>query len=313
MKAIAALAIAGVAIACAPAYAWDDFGHMEVAANAWKRLTPSARAHATRLLKLNPMYDSWTSNVPADERDEIAFVMASIWPDAIQQASDYYADGSANGYRPPPGPEASQNIGYRDHSMHKYWHFINEPFSPDGTPLRDPRAPNAETQIAAFRAELSKPSAFNDVKSYDLAWLLHLVGDVHQPLHATSRFTQSQPDGNAGGNQVKIQCGEGCDAEQLHAFWDTVLGTSHSPQKAIEAANQLPEPDARLASIADERAWIRESFDAAKAHAYAPPIGVGPGPFTLTDSYKSDALDVAKQRVALAGARLADLLNAALK
>ena len=43
------------------------------------------------------------------------------------------------------------------------------------------------------------------------------------------------------------------------------------------------------------------------------PIGVSAGPFTLTDNYKSSALNLAKQRVALAGARLANLLNAALK
>jgi S1/P1 Nuclease len=76
---------------------------------------------------------------------------------------------------------------------------------------------------------------------------------------------------------------------------------------------KLPEPDAQLASVADEKVWIKESFEAAKADVYASPIGVVAGPFTLTDSYKSTALSVAKQRVALAGARLANLLNATLK
>ena len=73
------------------------------------------------------------------------------------------------------------------------------------------------------------------------------------------------------------------------------------------------EPDARLASIADEKVWIDESFKAAKADVYVQPIGVGAGPFALTDGYKSAALSLAKQRVALAGTRLANLLNAALK
>jgi hypothetical protein len=98
-----------------------------------------------------------------------------------------------------------------------------------------------------------------------------------------------------------------------HGFWDDVLGTSAHPQDAIDAANQLPGPDARLASIADEKTWIIESFEAAKADVYIQPIGVGAGPFALTDNYKSAALSLAKQRVALAGARLANLLNAALK
>jgi hypothetical protein len=198
--------------------------------------------------------------------------------------------------------------------MHKYWHFIDEPFSPDGTPLHNPDTPNAPTQIAAFRAKLSGPgvsSEDKDIKSYNLVWLLHLVGDVHQPLHTTSRFTRGLPNGDEGGNDVKIHCGSGCGAVELHGFWDDVLGTRVHPQDAIDAAKRLPDPDARLASIADERTWINESFEAAKAHAYVQPIGEGAGPFTLTDNYKSSALNLAEQRVVLAGARLANLLNIA--
>src|SRR5215469_8199753 len=316
MKIASAIALAGLALASSPACAWDSFGHMEVAAVAWGKLTPAARARATELLKLNPEYASWISHTPAQNRDQIAFVTAATWPDFIKHAQGYHSDGTDNGDRPPPGPEASQNIGYKDHFMHKYWHFIDEPFSPDGTPLHNPDTPNAQTQIAAFRAKLSGPGASSedmDIKSYDLVWLVHLVGDVHQPLHATSRFTRGLPNGDEGGNDVKVHCGSGCGAVELHGFWDDVLGTSAHPQDAIDAAKQLPEPDARLASIADESVWIDERFEAAKAHAYVQPIGGGAGSVTLTDNYKSSALNLAEQRVALAGARLADLLNAALK
>jgi hypothetical protein len=240
-------------------------------------------------------------------------VLAATWPDAIKRRSDYHADGPADGERPPPEPQASQNIGYADKSMHKYWHFINEPFSPDGTTLRQPETPNAQSQIASFRARLADPDTPADIRSYDLVWLLHLVGDVHQPLHAASRFSQTQPDGDAGGTRVKIHCGERCTATDLHTFCDLVLGTTENPKNAMDAAMQLSEPDARLASIPDEKTWIDESFEIAKADAYASPVGIGAGPFILTDSYKSRTLDIAKQRVALAGARLAKLLNAALK
>lgn len=316
MKITSAIALAGLAFACSPACAWDSFGHMEVAAVAWGKLTPTARARATELLKLNPEYASWISHTPTQDHDQIAFVTAATWPDFIKHATGYQSDGPDNGDRPPPTPEASQNIGYKDHFMHKYWHFIDEPFSPDGTALHNPDTPNAQTQIAAFRAKLSDPGASaedKDIKSYDLVWLLHLVGDVHQPLHATSRFTHGLPDGDAGGNDVKIHCGSGCSAVELHGFWDDVLGISAHAPDAIDAATQLPEPDARLASIADEKVWIDESFKAAKADVYVQPIGVGAGPFALTDGYKSAALSLAKQRVALAGTRLANLLNAALK
>jgi hypothetical protein len=300
-------------IACAPARAWDDFGHMAVAAAAWAKLTPAARERATELLKLNPQYSAWTRDVPEQDRDQIAFVRAATWPDVIKEMPDYESDGPNNGDRPPPGPEASRNIGYADHFRHKYWHFIDKPFSPHATPLQDPPAPNAQTQIAAFRAKLADPSVSAHIKSYDLVWLLHLVGDVHQPLHAASRFTRSQPNGDAGGNRVRIDCGDLCNTTNLHIFWDLLLGESEDPRDAIEAAAQLPDPDAALAAVGDEKAWIEESFELAKRDAYAAPIGVGPGPFAMMEAYKSNALEVARRRVALAGARLANLLNQALK
>jgi hypothetical protein len=313
MKAFIGLPILGLALSATQATAWDNFGHMEVAALAWAQLTPKVQSRVAELLNLNPEHSNWIQGVAAQQRGQIAFVMAATWPDFIKRDPSYRSDGPEGGDRPPATAEASQNKGYVDHFRHKYWHFVDEPFSPDQTPIQQPATPNAETQIAAFRATLSAEGGSDDVKSYDLVWLLHLVGDVHQPLHAASRFIQGEPNGDAGGNRVKIHCGSGCDATELHAFWDDVLGTSDDPNEAITAAAQLPAPDARAASIADEHTWINESFGLARANVYVAPIGVGTGPFPLTDKYKSDALRLAKERIALAGARLANLLNAALK
>jgi hypothetical protein len=58
---------------------------------------------------------------------------------------------------------------------------------------------------------------------------------------------------------------------------------------------------------------VKESFDDAKSTVYAAPVGAGNGPFTLDASYKSKAKALAQQRVALAGVRLANVLNAELK
>jgi hypothetical protein len=312
MKApLAALAIFSVALSSSPAFAWFKFGHMEIAAFAWSRLDAPVQAAAARLLKLNPMYPLWVNGAADSDRDRIAFIKAAVWADDIKDAASYTSDGD----RPPPGPQASQNIGYADHLMHKYWHFVDTPFSPDGTKLVRAAKPNAQTQIAAFRTALSDPKKSDEIRSYDLVWLLHLVGDVHQPLHATSRFTKTQRTGDQGGNLVEIDCGAGCDDAKLHFFWDDApgLGKDDSPEEAAAAAKLLPEPDPRLASIANEATWIRESFQAARKLAYAPPVGVGRGPFPLSDEYKSRAKEVADQRAALAGARLATLLTAALK
>jgi hypothetical protein len=279
---------------------------MQVAEIAWQHLTAASRARVSTLLKLNPNYHSWIANVPAAKRKQVAFVRAATWPDFIKTAAGYTNDSDTA----PPGPASSQNIGYSDHLQHRYWHFIDTPFSTDGTALVQPVAPNAETQIELFTAAIAS-DASDDIKSYDLVWLEHLVGDVHQPLHATSRFSADLPAGDRGGNSVAL-CASPCRNE-LHAFWDNVIGTSKSPTTAITAADKLAAAPAVQAAITDDQVWITESFEAAKQFVYASPVGPGAGPYTLSATYKSQAKTEANVRIELAGIRLANLINANLK
>src|SRR5580658_7157205 len=99
-------------------WAWDDFGHMTVAAVAWQHLTPVARVRATALLRLNPDYAGWVSEASPEQRDVVAFLRASTWADAIKHEPGYLDDGDR-----PDGAAANQNIGYEDRHEHRYWHF----------------------------------------------------------------------------------------------------------------------------------------------------------------------------------------------
>ena len=253
--------------------AWNDRGHMIVAAIAYDRLGLEVRARVDELLRQNPQYANWTKGVAKAQAGKVAFMRAATWPDFIKSAPGYENDGNR-----PSGPDSSRNTGYDDHLQHRYWHYIDIPFSTDGTPLEYPPEPNALTQIEAFEEVLASEEKSDALKSYDLVWLIHLVGDVHQPLHATSRFTKDLPHGDEGGNRVLL-CARPCRSE-LHSFWDDNLGTSKSPESAIRAANGLgtgPRP--------------------------------GAGPYRMTQSYRKAAKLAAENRVALAGARLAGVLN----
>ena len=76
----------------------------------------------------------------------------------------------------------------------------------------------------------------------------------------------------------------------------------------------MPAAPAAAASDLNVQHWIDESVNAAKNTAYQPPtIGDGNGPFTLDSAYKTRAKALAQQRVALAGARLAKILNEELR
>jgi hypothetical protein len=297
----------------APMYAWDNLGHMTVAYVAYQHLNAPTKTRLDQLLKLNPDYSKWKAAVPsgttAAKTKMMIFMMAATWPDAIKSEPGYSDDGSENGDRP-DGTTSSQNIGYSDHLHHKYWHFVDTPFSTDGTSLPSLPTPNAETQITAFRSVL----ASNDPdakKSYDLVWLEHLVGDVHQPLHAATRVSSGDPQGDHGGNLVKL-CASPCKNE-LHAFWDQILGTSSVPTAAITVGRALPVAEPTLVAKKDASDWVNESFEAAKQTVYTAPIGSGDGPFTVTAAYRVKAKQVARQRIALAGVRLANLLNTELK
>src|SRR6266481_6984794 len=191
---VALLAVVTLATGiAAPAHAWNDAGHMAVAYVAYQQLTPATRDRVKQLLKLNPDYRGWLPKGTAvKDRDRIRFMIASTWADDIKRKDGYQDDGSANGDRP-DGASSRRNIGYADHLRHKYWHFVDMPFTRDGTPLPTVPRPNARTQIAAFRAVLASTKP-DPLKSYDLVWLLHLVGDVHQPLHCATRVRRSDPE-----------------------------------------------------------------------------------------------------------------------
>ena len=296
-----------------PTFAWDNEGHMAVAYVAYQHLNAPTKARIDQLLQLNPDYQHWKAAVPSGtplaERQMFIFMMAATWPDFIKSKPGYTDDGTEGGNRP-DGATSSQNIGYSDHLRHKYWHFVDTPFSADGTSLPALPTPNAQTQIATFRSVLASNDP-DEKKSYDLVWLEHLVGDIHQPLHAATRVSSGDPEGDHGGNLVTL-CSAPCKQE-LHAFWDDALGTNTSVSTVATVGRNLPTPDPTLAAKKDAADWATESFEAAKQSVYTAPIGSGDGPFTLTATYKADAKKLARERVALAGVRLANLLNEELK
>ena len=298
-----------------PVQAWFDGGHMVVAYIAYQNLTPATRARVDGLLKLNPMYPAWIKGVTPKRRGLVAFLRAATWPDCIKQATcapGYTSDGGDN----PPGSAADdQNIGYQDKLMHKYWHFVDLPDSA-GSPGEPPKTPNAQTEIQLLAHDIGTNEA-DGIKSYDIVWLEHLVGDVHQPLHATSRFTKNHPHGDAGGNFVVV-CAKPC-RDELHAFWDGLLGDKLTlAQVKTTGQSLLAGGKPAGADIAAPDSWVTDSADLAKNVVYVSPISDDNDPLVKISprpdaAYKSKASEVARAQVILAGYRLAALLNANLK
>jgi S1/P1 Nuclease len=315
------LCLALLALTPAPLLAWGPIGHMTVAYIAYQNLTSATRIRVRELLKLNPDYANWEKQIPsgtsADDHDRMIFMIASTWADDIKGEAQYSDDGSDGG-NTPGGASSSQNVGYSDLLRHRYWHFVDTAFSPDQTPLPEIPAPNAQTQIVAFRSVLAS-SQPDELKSYDLVWLEHLIGDIHQPLHAVARVTKSYPKGDAGGNLVKLF---GDADSTLHSYWDDLPGSDckfcndkvQCVNRAIVLGKAYQFASSKNRSM-DAAAWIRESFDDARTKVYRDPIGSADQPYTIVpgSSYETQAQQLAMKRVALAGVRLAQVLNAELK
>jgi hypothetical protein len=299
-----------------PASAWNNHGHMLVAYLAYQQLHPQQQARADALVTLNPLFARWQQQVaalPASQRSAAIFALAATWPDIIKTDATHHDDGLDGGDRPPLGPGATQNTGYTDLARHKYWHFVDTPFTADGSRLPPVLAPNVIDRIGAFRATLASTGASaakDPVKSYDLVWLLHLVGDLHQPLHASTRVSKSQPNGDHGGNFVKL-C-SGC-RDQLHGFWDGASGDDDTPAGIVRAALTMHVATGAPAADLNPRHWADESLALAKSEVYHSPIGAGAGPFTVNSAYRQNAQKIATARLTLAAARLAAILNTDLK
>ena len=112
-------------------------------------------------------------------------------------------------------------------NMHLWdeWHFVNSPFIPNGT---FPQINFTKTVIHAVNSlnEAHKVLSTNvDLNTAERAlfarYLVHLVGDIHQPLHAVAMYNGSYPNGDAGGNFVKINLLNGTKNYNLHSFWDS--------------------------------------------------------------------------------------------
>ena len=285
-----------------PAHAWNFTGHRIIAAIAYDRLTPAARAKVDALIQAHPDYATlFTAGAPADSaaRARAAFLYASTWPDVIRGDMRFYDSTKPEQTPTPVLP------GFINMDRHVTWHYYDIPYAPDGAKVQRQLPPHALSELWRILANIAaEPPA---EAAYDLPWLEHLEGDVHNPLHATSRFLKAQPKGDAGGNFVFVQ-----PNTNLHAVWDNAAGTDSSDayvnKFAVDVTAEYPAP---VSLATNPKRWLEESYLLVKSDVYS--FGLDPGtkeqPIPLPAGYAGRAQRIAKQRIALAGYRLAAVLN----
>ena len=268
-----------------PAQAWNAAGHRIVAAIAWQQLDPDTRSWLNQALQQHPDADSWRKRAKSEDAEAL-FYEAATWPDDIRNDPRYYDEGRE---------EATPAIkGLIDQARHKDWHYVD----------LDPQGKAVSGQLPRRLRELRQGLASSNNPAYirwALPWLLHLVGDLHQPLHIGQH-------GDEGGNAVEIEnpYNPRQPFTNLHTYWDDLPGPPWLRGKRLEARvrgllERYPAP--RPASI--DR-WIEESHTLLR-QAY--PNTAGSLLLQIDEAFRQESQKISERQLVAAGYRLGTLLN----
>jgi hypothetical protein len=282
--AFAAFAIAGAG----PAFAWGDLGHQVTALIAYQHLNVKAKSALDALLASDT--DSLT---PPD------FASRTTWADRYRTTHRETAPWHFADIEIDSGDLAAACFGF-------------PPLAAGQLASQGPSQDCVINKIDEFTVELSNPQTPAAERLLALKFLIHFIGDMHQPLHSSDH-------NDKGGNCVGLSPPSPDGQEtNLHAYWDigtvNVLGTDAAAvAKKLDA--DISEAQVTEWSAGSTRSWAMEAFALAKRDVYQLnklPTCAAPGNVALSDSYIKAAQADANLQLRRAGIRMALLLNQAL-
>ena len=267
------------------AEAWNAAGHRLVAVIAWQQLSPATRQFVSDALVAHPDHERWVAK--ARTADPLAiFAEASTWPDDIRSDPRFYDAG--HDIATPP------LAGFPDTARHKTWHYV------DVDDRGQTKKGEVDRQIERFGNLLRSTRNIDEI-SYALPWLLHLVADIHQPLHV------GHADDD-GGNAVDIEnpFNSRLPFVSLHTYWDDLPGPpwlrgQRLEKRALRLVADHPPP-----RPGDVPLWRDESHRLLPA-AY--PDTVGSLLPIVSEAFNRQAHAIADRRIVDAGYRLGWLLE----
>ena len=299
LAALAAILCAGISPA---AWAWNAAGHRLVAAIAWNEMQPKAREEAARLLRRHPDYPRWLKRAGAEDADRRVFIEASTWPDEIRKDERFYSAGK---------DEAKPALPvFPDMERRSDWHYVSIPL--DAGFESKPLSGQLDRRLPELIEALCTPDS-DPERIYALPWMIHLAGDSHQPLHASAYpGAAGRWDKLGNGLQVRNPFNPRKPVSTLHAFWDDLPGPPWLRGDRLDAAAlALAAAHARVNRSTDGQRWIKESWQLARKKAYPPTPPESETPPEITEAFYEASREIADRRVAQAGFRLAEVLNAA--
>lgn len=282
------------------AAAWSPAGHMVTGAMTFEllaRLDPAALDGVIELLRQHPHHDGLLTalddSLDADERRVALLMQGARWADDV---------------RSPPWDEYSEPT----------WHYVN--FRYQAPDLRPPRSPQRDGFLLWALDENTRRLASESaqVRAVALTWLLHLVGDLHMPLHDIAVIDGARPDGDRGGNLTFVRSAADARTVNLHWLWDGLLIDTGEFSAARDRSTALLHTYAAAiagpgatAGAVDFRSWAEEGARIAVTSGYLDgTLGTGTSEdgLLLPPGYVDSVRPVAEQRAVIAAYRLARML-----
>jgi len=327
-RARAVLLMALLAVS-APVLAWDASGHRYTAYVAWEFMTAGERDAVISTLREHPRFEQdFMAQMPESVRDSDPAIQhrwllgqAAFWPD---MARGFSAANQRRYHRPNwhwiDGAWVRGNV-----EIHGNVYINTTPIPSIPGPLasgidRESRADNVVTALEFSLHRYSSPSTATSDRAIALCWILHLVGDLHQPLHTGGAMTATLfADGDRGGNAVNVR-----GDSNLHAVWDRALRGlpfGNTLDELLLLAQEIRNGDQFPLNLDTElwlhesRLWLHEAVyteSLRSAIAAADASGDRLPPVSLDDDYVELMREVSRERIALSGVRLATIFGSPL-
>lgn len=311
-----------VALTSSPAgLAWDATGHRLSVYAAYQNLTQAQREHWRAILQHHPRFASDFEQAmpadiraaPRDQQTRWLLGQAAVWPDL--------ARGLPDAIRPrfnQPDWHWIDGAWIRGDAQTQGNLYIDTPALPDihGEPASNSQhaahAGNVLTALERAHWQLQHEPDTAE-RALALCWLLHLIGNIHQPLHTGALVTaQLFPDGDRGGNAIRI--GDG----NLHAVWDQALrgpalDDSLATLNRLAASLPIEQPFAPTRWLFESRQILRQQVYPASVISHvrrSENAGHRLGSITLSQDYQASMRQTATIRLAEAGVRISSTLSA---
>lgn len=288
-----------------------------------------------------PMHAEFGSNPAPADAQRWLFCQAAIWPDLVRPAkngpsnpAESYHRGTWHYADLPVFPTEAMRKAMASEDVEP--NYVWKPGSPDFLELKL----NAVQVLKKARHELRDEQIPVERRAVMMCWLFHVLSDVHQPCHSAQLFTPSLlPQGDRGANSITI---EGLPHRPLHAYWDNLLGvpgttyeTAGAVAASIKSEPALMTAAVQLQMVLEPEAYLREGQANALLAVYPPavlevvakldadfatklaadpmarpkfPVVVRLEPAERAE-YEARAARLARERVALAGLRLAQVIK----